>query len=403
MFEIRKNPDPDSESRPRLFIDGKFEKGVHVIEYKGANHLTFSSSEKDASQRIATFSLSDFPEPTIYIHLWYYPNELEHFDREYGIFIHEENKRSDKAFHTISLRLPETALSEWTAPYSFADYALEIATILDAKGDLHRISFYDGDDEIFFKARQNHNQPLDINEVNRKHIESISISFRYSSPSAKIADEATRISKIVNEAHNEVVSLLLSRIHQGSLVVTVDFPEEVKVPCEQYLLYFVQFLKDIGIEATADIRHEARSVLFSVTPKDKTEALAHIRRALEVYLTLPTNPNLDTSFGLTTEPRTQQLVANIQHLQGQLVLASAAMQLKEATIQQQQLTIQQQRQVTGGVLIESVRIANTPEEDKEKVLGGTVAITKFKWKFLEFDTPDIWRRIKQFVFEQDED
>jgi hypothetical protein len=243
-----------------------------------------------------------------------------------------------------------------------------------------------------------------LEEINEGRIHSLGLEFSYTSLEVKIADEVARISKIINEVNNEVISLLLSRIHSDSLVVAVDFPEEVKVPCEQYLLYFVQFLKDIGIEATAELHHEASTLLFSITPKDKSEALNHIKRALEVYLTLPTNPNFNTTFGLTTDLRTQQLVANIQHLQGQLVLANAAMQLKDATIEQQQVTIQHQRQVTGEILIESVKIDNHDKEpqDKEKILGGTVAITKFKWKFFEFDTPDIWRRIKQFVFESDE-
>jgi hypothetical protein len=36
-------------------------------------------------------------------------------------------------------------------------------------------------------------------------------------------------------------------------VTFFDFPEPVKVPCQQYLLYFVQFLKDVGVEATAEL------------------------------------------------------------------------------------------------------------------------------------------------------
>jgi CheY-like chemotaxis protein len=70
--------------------------------------------------------------------------------------------------------------------------------------------------------------------------------------------------------------------------LSFDFPESVSTPCKQYLLYFVDFLRDIGIEATANFREEAGQVLFAVTPKDKDEALDNIREALEAYLDLPT-------------------------------------------------------------------------------------------------------------------
>ena len=47
-----------------------------------------------------------------------------------------------------------------------------------------------------------------------------------------------------------------------------EFPDAVRVPCEQYLLYFAQFLRDLGVEASSELRHEVGMVLFSVTPTD---------------------------------------------------------------------------------------------------------------------------------------
>lgn len=93
-----------------------------------------------------------------------------------------------------------------------------------------------------------------------------------------------------------------------SVAVYFDFPESIKVPCEQYLLYFAQFLKDLGVEADTTLSHEAGKVLFTVTPADQKEALDKIQTALDVYLKLPTNPITDSAISESIE--VQRLEAN---------------------------------------------------------------------------------------------
>jgi hypothetical protein len=73
------------------------------------------------------------------------------------------------------------------------------------------------------------------------------------------------------------------------------FPPAIRTACEQYLLYFVQFLEDLGVSATAEIKEDAKRVLFSVTPTDGCAALQQIREALEVYLKLPEMPEFGTA------------------------------------------------------------------------------------------------------------
>src|SRR5215469_11433116 len=58
------------------------------------------------------------------------------------------------------------------------------------------------------------------------------------------------------------------------------FPAPIKSACEQYLLYFGQFLSDLGIQTQTELAENAARVLFSVTPIDATQALSQIRDAL---------------------------------------------------------------------------------------------------------------------------
>jgi len=118
-----------------------------------------------------------------------------------------------------------------------------------------------------------------------------------------------------------------------SIAVLFDFPEEVRVPCEQYLLYFGQFLRDLGVQAISDLSHEAGQVLFTVKPTDPRTALDKVRAALDVYLSLPTSPVSDPTHN---EIAVQRLEASVLRLQSDLRLASAELQAKNMTIEAQQ-------------------------------------------------------------------
>ncbi len=102
-----------------------------------------------------------------------------------------------------------------------------------------------------------------------------------------------------------------NNLHKSNFQLNVrfNFPEQFKTPCEQYLLYFAQFLQDLGISATSNLKEEAGKVLFSVTPTDDKEALDKIREALAVYLNLPASPIVyDDSFAAM---RLQQQIENL--------------------------------------------------------------------------------------------
>lgn len=97
----------------------------------------------------------------------------------------------------------------------------------------------------------------------------VSLSFPVHDGANTIQAEAGRHSGILTRLHESTVASLRSRLRQDWVVTYFNFPEEVKVPCEQYLLYFVQFLKDLGVEAAAELQHEAGQVLFAVKPVDR--------------------------------------------------------------------------------------------------------------------------------------
>ncbi|MEO6752118.1 MAG: hypothetical protein ABIP85_10090, partial [Chthoniobacteraceae bacterium] len=177
---------------------------------------------------------------------------------------------------------------------------------------------------------------------------------------AAIFDAAASLGELVDEWSHKADELikeaernLAARLKPDSLTALFDFPSHVRGACEQYLLFFVDFLQTLGIESQADLTHESGRALFSVTPSTGKEALKHIKEALDIYLELP----LAEGFGnltLIRDPRVQQLQATVDHLKSQLNFANAVLQLKDATIAQLNVTVRMQT-VTPQVLQSSLR------------------------------------------------
>jgi len=193
--------------------------------------------------------------------------------------------------------------------------------------------------------------------------------------------------------YTEVTEQLLKNVRRDSLVTFFEFPAPIRNSCQQYLIYFVQFLEDLGIKADSEIKEDAGTVLFSVTPKDGPSALGKIKDALEVYLNLPRNQEFNTAAGEFSDMAVSQLKANVFFLKSQLALAQAMLETKNATIEALNFTVFQQRQLlTGGVLAENVTEDN---KGSEPIVGDTIHLTKYEGKFLKVDLPTILRRLKR--------
>ena len=177
--------------------------------------------------------------------------------------------------------------------------------------------------------------------------------------------------------------------------VLFSFPAPVKSACEQYLLYFGQFLNDLGIQAETELAETAARVLFSVTPNEATQALTRIRDALETYLRLPFLPEFPETASQFHDPAVAQLRANVLHLQSQIVLAKSILQLKDATIQAKDTEIELLKGTIDlrGYLARPKK--SHEESGSEPLITGVVSVKKYTLKFLELDFPAILRKLKR--------
>lgn len=212
---------------------------------------------------------------------------------------------------------------------------------------------------------------------------------------ASIADIFTLLDTLT-ELRAGIENHVSGDLSNKSLSWSFNFPPSIKAACEQYLVYFAQFLRDLGIEAETHLTERAKTVLFSVTPADKTEALDAIVEALAAYLRLPSAPGYYHDKQLT-DVAVIQLLANIHHLQGQVALGQAQIRLNEATIAAQQSHIaglEDRLNLVTYIPAKDSTTSGAPPES-EALIGNLVTVKPYDFKFVSVNIPEILRKLKR--------
>jgi|GEM_PF-1628935 len=408
MIEIKRE-DPEKENFGTIYIDGKNIEHSKVGVWFRPNSLTYTirSLDTGTSKTLLSHKFTEFPSFFENISFNSNINELPFLSyislspRYVEISISEFTNLSNQYKNIPEFLRPiirtsspyksifevsfifEPDLSNWSRRYTFSEYLEEFLNLINTNKQLG------------IKLTAYKNERLFTSSL--EGIASFEIIDSPFEPS---------INKLLvglAEAHRQVESKLLSLKQDNSIVLTFDFPDEVKAPCEQYLIYFSQFLRDLGVKATSDLSHEAGQVLFTVTPENPEQALDKIRTALEVYLQLPASP-IDAYPDASTEIELQRHIANIQHFKGQLSLvkaelraAESAIELKDTTIQLLQLTVDQQKRLLSGDISSSVKDV-TPRRkvtDKEDLIEGIVSLKTYDAKVADVNIAEIWRRLKK--------
>ena len=101
-----------------------------------------------------------------------------------------------------------------------------------------------------------HSKTATLMNIERPAGERETVAFRVDNLTSTIQTEPSNLSVILEELNAIAEETLASSIDKNSIRMLFSFPEEVKVPCDQYLLYFSQFLHDLGVKADTSIQDE---------------------------------------------------------------------------------------------------------------------------------------------------
>lgn len=260
----------------------------------------------------------------------------------------------------------------WSRPYGVNQLAFELRRLLDTdEGDL---TFSGVEDEGGFLNGFGISAPIEL-------CETVSYVLDRLKP---------KVDKLIRAAETNLLQ------DSNAIISVFDFPEPVRTACEQYLAYFGQFLRDLGIDASTSISERASEVLFTVEPKDKTIALDTIRDALNAYLKMPGSSEAAAEMAQGKDISILQLRSNIFHLQSQLALLAAIVQAKDATISAQitELTMLRNDGDLRRYLPSSSSLKN---KDSEPLIEGLVDVESYKTKGFVFDLPNILRTLKRKV------
>jgi len=307
----------NEEEIKNVLIDNR-RKLIHALNY-------------ESSKKLVEFTPEEFPEKT-QLKL----EKLDEFDCftfSIGIVEFNASNNEDNIRCSLIAQLPQ-----WNNFYTFEQYKVIFLEISKKYG--YKIGY--------------------TKELIKESLDLISL---HSFTNEPIKNDINTYIEIFKNLHLETLKAIDELGLINSVNASFTFPEELKVPCEQYLLYFAQFLKDLGINVTPNLREEAGKVLFSVTPTDDIEALDKIREALEVYLRLPSSSVTSNS----QEIAIQRLEIQVENCRLQIRLAKAELQLKEATIQQQQISIMK---LGENVMIDSMVKPVSEKKKSEKIVKG---------------------------------
>lgn len=332
-----------STSELRLIKDGIQYKDVSIIT-REKGYLIFSSNV-ETSRKLLNFSLSQFPhEIELFLKLM---DNWKGFAVFVGInMFDEENSRK------LILLALHPILEDWNYQFSFSQFKETFDQVVPYAMPLRN----DDNKNLFIKDK-------DINCI-----------FEHKFSHSPINDEIKQYLERIENSYKRVFEFLSLKSLSNKLITTFNFPLEIRASCEQYLLYFAQFLQDLGINATSSLKEEAGKVLFSVAPTDDIEALDNIREALAIYLKLPESPIVyNDSFAAM---RLQQQIENLQHSQRMaarelrfteklLIDQSDTIQEKNLTIAQQQSVIEQQNKIIEKITSKSIMVDSL--ENKEEL------------------------------------
>ena len=369
MIEIQLAKQEQPENK--LIVDGiTITEDLGYFSSTGTDRLYARIYDYDISKKITDISFNDIPENMWHLE-FYHPLNFTEF-----IETIEVNRDYHNMEH-MQLRFNFSwDFEKWKNPFSIEEFAKTMEETVFCYKD--RGLKWVQEDEIL---------------SNGCHI--VCLNFNKSETIKMVVE---RNLPLIKEIIQKANLLLMEQSNQNSLISLFDFPEQVRVPCEQYLIYFVEFLKNIGIVAITEISHQAGKVLFSVTPESKETALWQIKEALDIYLQLPTNIQKTGLINMYLEPKEQQLIANIQHLNGQLMLANALAQTQNEIIQNQKISIEQQQQIIDSTILQHsllITTSNDDNRDKEDILGGTISLTNIEAKGFQINLPSIYRWLRE--------
>jgi len=367
MIEIRQNTIEVNGFEKEVFhFNGRLAKDTGMSRLKGERRWELGTDDADVRGLLLGARIDELRKQFLNINFY----TVDHIHRNVnGCYIDLSKKKASRVEF-----ISRYEYDQWQQPFLISDYF----DVLEHVGN----SFAGRGVAV---STHLHDYPV------------ATVSFPIADLTAPLSDEINRHVPVLKELLDMAWDEVRAAIPPDSLVAYFRFPREIQAACTQYLTYFSQFLQDLGIDATIDLRQEAHRVLFTATPNSGDEALHSIQQALVAYLRLPSLMGRRGIVTDSTDLAVMQLDANVRHLHAQVELARGVIDAKDAAIESLKLVNFQYKQMlrAAGTYAEISAPKSQDAVDTEPLIGKVVSVAKFRIKGLEIDLPALLRMLKR--------
>ncbi len=179
------------------------------------------------------------------------------------------------------------------------------------------------------------------------------------------------------------------------VVAKFNFNKESLHAYSAYISYFIEFLKDIGIDAAGEFKHDSDSIVLSISPNNKDIALTNISEALSAYLKLPSisiETDLVSNLDPISEFKFEKLRSEIERLKSSLRVSEALVKYQDTLISHHEtnksvVSINSRKNdIIDGL---SYVYVDDKEQEKKSFLGGGIKLGVFTKFGVDFDLSKI--------------
>jgi hypothetical protein len=102
-----------------------------------------------------------------------------------------------------------------------------------------------------------------------------------------IRDKIIELSDSLSSFYEDSINTLKHDVSENEFIRFFDFPPEYKNICSQYLIWFGEFLRNLGINANVSTEHKSAQTALIVSPEENGELLGKIEELFYQYIELP--------------------------------------------------------------------------------------------------------------------
>lgn len=198
---------------------------------------------------------------------------------------------------------------------------------------------------------------------------------------------------IAKETYQSLLIKFIKNKSKDLFVKVFEFPKEYESICSQYLIWFGEFLQNLGVDASVSTENNNGQTSIIVSPKDATELTGKIEMLFYQYISLPYSeylPALDTSISTEDKFKVQMLTSQIENFKSQV-------QMKDAVIEMKDLSIMNLKESYDKKSSELMLIQRMKNSKDIEILDGSFSLGEIKWGALKFNPKKLLDKIKSKV------